>query len=216
MKAILIGATGATGKELLQQLLENSVFTQITVLVRRPIGVQSPKLQVALVDFDKPEQWVKYVTGDVAFSCLGTTIKNAGSKEAQYKVDYGYQYAFAKAAAENGVARFVLLSAASANHQSLVFYSRMKGQLENAVRALKFKELVIFRPGLLLRPDTDRTGERVSASILNFLNGLGILKSQAPLPVNQLAALLLQYGIKATNETEVLGSARILEEVRTV
>ncbi|MEG1026316.1 MAG: NAD(P)H-binding protein, partial [Flavobacterium sp.] len=88
MKALLIGATGATGTDLLDKLLNNTTFDEVAVFVRKPIAITNNKLKVHVVDFDQPEEWNHLVKGDVAFSCLGTTLKAAGSKEAQRKVDY--------------------------------------------------------------------------------------------------------------------------------
>jgi uncharacterized protein YbjT (DUF2867 family) len=102
MKALVIGATGATGKDLVNQLLNDQDFEEVNMFVRKPIDIQNNKLKVHLVNFEKPEEWKDLVKGDVAFSCLGTTLKAAGSKEAQRKVDYDYQYEFAQAAKENG------------------------------------------------------------------------------------------------------------------
>lgn len=214
MKAIVIGATGATGKELLQLLLQDESITGVVALVRKPLYLQHAKLQMHVINFDRPEQWQDFVRGDMAFSCLGTTLKAAGSKEAQYKVDYEYQLAFAQAASQNGVPRFILISAGMADPKSLVFYSRMKGELEQAIGALSFESLTIFRPGLLSRPGTDRTGEKMSESVLRFFNKLGLLKRLAPLPVRKLAMLMLRYGKQPNKGVQVLESKQILSEVK--
>ncbi|NCC45251.1 MAG: semialdehyde dehydrogenase, partial [Clostridia bacterium] len=87
MNALLIGATGATGSDLLQLLLKDSEVESVTIFVRRDPQITHPKLEVHLIDFDKKEQWHHLVKGDILFSCLGTTLKDAGSKEAQWKVD---------------------------------------------------------------------------------------------------------------------------------
>ena len=88
MKALIIGATGATGKDLLQQLIDDTHFSEIHVFGRRALELRNNKVFEHIVDFDQPETWKDLVTGDVAFSCLGTTLKDAGSKEAQRKVDF--------------------------------------------------------------------------------------------------------------------------------
>lgn len=213
MKAVLIGATGATGKELLQLLLQDTSITEVAALVRKPLTFQHRKLSVHVIDFDQPCAWQQYVQGDMAFSCLGTTLKAAGSKEAQYKVDYEYQLAFASAAAQNHIPAFILISAGMADPKSLVFYSRMKGALEQAIRALHFKSLVIFRPGLLSRPGTDRAGERISETLLHFFNWLGLFKKLAPLPVQQLARLMLRHAKNPPQGERMIGSAQIIKEV---
>ena len=99
--------------------------------------------------------------GDVLFSCLGTTRKDAGSKAAQWKVDYDYQYSFAKAARENGVECYVLVSAMNASSNSGFFYSRMKGELDDDVTKLGFPRLLIFKPPSLIRKGSDRNMEKM-------------------------------------------------------
>ncbi len=195
MKAIIIGATGATGKALLQQLLDNTDYSKIQVFVRQPIALQHPKLHVEVVDFNQSTLWQDKVQGDVLFSCLGTTLKVAGSKEAQWRVDYDYQYEMAKIAHQNGVSRCVLVSSAYANSQSRAFYTQMKGKLEDAMSALGFAQLLIFRPPSLIRPNTDRAGERWSIAILKGLNAIGLLMSMKPMPTSVLATALI-YALK--------------------
>src|SRR5690606_1371057 len=120
MRALIIGATGATGKDLVNQLLQDSEFTKVDIFVRKPITLQHPKLNAHIVDFDKPNEWKDLVKGDVAFSCMGTTLKDAGSKEAQRKVDFDYQLNFSKSAKENGVDDFILVSAYGASPKSKI------------------------------------------------------------------------------------------------
>lgn len=192
MKALLIGATGATGKDLLELLLKDEEIQQVDVFVRRELNVKHEKLNSHIIDFDKPEEWKHLVKGDVLFSCLGTTLKLAGSKEAQWKIDYEYQYQFAKIAKENNVNSYVLVSAANASSKSLIFYSKMKGQLEDDVKALKFLKTIIFNPPLLLRENTDRKMEVLGAKMILFLNNLGIFRSQKPLSTKLLAEAMLK------------------------
>lgn len=213
MKAVIIGATGATGKALMQLLMKDETVKTVTTFVRRPLDLVNNKIITEIVNFNAPELWQNLVIGDVAFSCLGTTLKAAGSKAAQYKVDFEYQFSFAKAARENGVKTFVLVSASMANPQSLVFYSRMKGKLETAIQSLGFESLIIFRPGLLSRPGTNRKGEKISESIIKMLNHIGLLRSMKPLPVKDLAQLLLTYGKAAPSGTVILESGKILKEI---
>ena len=187
MKALIIGATGATGKDLVTQLLADDTYSEVHCFVRKPLTLTHPKLHAHVVDFDTPEAWSDLLHGDVAFSCLGTTLAVAGSKEAQWRVDYDYQYNFAKHCRNNGVPTFVLISAAGAKAQSKLFYNRMKGQLEDAVKALDFSCLLIFQPSVLIRSNSDRGGENFTVKVFNFLNKLGILKRYRPMPTAVLA-----------------------------
>ena len=151
-----------------------------------------------MVDFEHPEVRADLLHGDVAFSCLGTTLAVAGSKEAQWRVDYDYQYAFAQQCKANGVPTFVLVSAAMANAQSKVFYNRMKGQLEDAVKALEFKRLIIFQPSILIRSNSDRGAENFSVKAIHFLNKIGLFKRYRPMPTNILAQRIRREVATAT------------------
>ena len=146
-KAIVIGATGMVGTQLIKLLLENETYSEILSLVRHASGVKHPKLTERIINFDLPETWSEYLKGDVLYSTLGTTLAQAKSKKAQYNVDYNYQFSVAKIAAENGVPHYVLISSAGANSKSLTFYMSMKGKLEEAIQSLPFKVISILRPG---------------------------------------------------------------------
>lgn len=199
MRAIIIGATGATGKDLVTQLLADEHFDEVHIFVRRNVDILHDRLHVHLVDFDKIEEWKSELQGDVLFSALGTTIKQAGSQKEQWKVDYTYQYEVAKAARENGVQTMALVSSAWATAESKVFYTRMKGQLEEDVKKLGFRSLHIMRPPSLIRKDTDRFGESVSVKILLALNKIGLLHTIRPMPTSQVARAMITMA-KQTKE----------------
>lgn len=190
MKALVIGATGATGKDLVEVLLKDVEYTRIVIFVRRPTGIAHPKLTEVLTDFDNLGSVSEHINGDVWFSCLGTTLKAAGSKDKQWHIDYEIPLKFAGIAKTNGVPCAVLLSAYGASANSSVFYSKMKGKLEEDIDKLGFEQYIIFRPGLLLRKDTDRFGERISAGILNALNSIGLIRRFKPMPTSTLAEKL--------------------------
>lgn len=188
MKAIILGATGAIGRDLVQELLQDDSVTELDLLVRRiPEGLSSPKLKIQVLDFDQPDQWPELPEADVLFSCLGTTLRDAGSQAAQYRVDYGYQYEVARRAAARGVPHYVLVSAWGAKASSRSFYTRMKGELEAAIQALPFRRISILRPPLLERKGSTRSGERLAAAILRGLNALGLLRALRPMPTSVVA-----------------------------
>ena len=143
------------------------------VLVRRKVEFKHPKIKSYVINFNQPDEWKDLVVGDVAFSCLGTTLKDAGSKDAQWKIDYDYQYWFAQKAKENNVKTFVLVSSGFSNANSPFFYMKMKGQLEDEVVKLGFERTIIFNPPLLIRKNTDRAGENIS---VYYVRGQEILK----------------------------------------
>lgn len=187
MKAVVIGATGATGKDLIEVLVKEASVSEIVVLLRRKVEFKHPKIKSYVINFNQPDEWKDLVVGDVAFSCLGTTLKDAGSKDAQWKIDYDYQYWFAQKAKENNVKTFVLVSSGFSNANSPFFYMKMKGQLEDDVVKLGFERTIIFNPPLLIRKNTDRAGENISVKVINFFNSIGIAKSIKPLSTEDLA-----------------------------
>jgi len=211
MKALIIGATGATGKDLLSQLLADDTYAEVHCFVRKPLALTHPKLHAHVVDFETPEAWADLVRGDVAFSCLGTTLAVAGSKDAQWRVDYDYQYAFAQQCKANGVPTFVLISAAGAKAQSKLFYNRMKGQLEDAIKALGFSCLLIFQPSVLIRSNSDRSGENFTVKAFKFLNKLGILKRYRPMPTEILAEKMLSAVYNSPRGTFTIALNKIFE-----
>lgn len=210
MKALVIGATGAVGKDLVEQLLKDESFERVDVFVRREVKVPSPKLVPHVVDFDHPERWSELLTGDVLFSCLGTTIKAAGSQDAQWKVDYTYQYEAAKAARNNGVGKLVLVSSVGASSKSKIFYSRMKGQLDEDVQKLGFPGCFILRPPSLVRKGSDRFGEKAGVAVLKCFNAIGLIRSWKPMPTEEVAAAMIRLAKSDKNGTNIITSQEIL------
>lgn len=192
MRAVLIGGSGATGKILVHDLLKSAEFTEVIVLLRRMAFDEQPKLQQIIVDFNKLQEFEQHIRGDVAISCLGTTAKDAGSKDAQWRVDHDLNLQFAALAKKNEIPCFVLLSAVKADAGSKIFYNRMKGSLEQHVKALDFGKLIIVQPGGLIRPNTDRVGEKIGISALKAFNRIGLFKAYEALPVARVASAMLQ------------------------
>ncbi len=195
IKVLVLGATGATGRELVDQLLANGALDEIHVFVRRDLGIRHTRLHTHIVDFEHPEAWRAEVSGDIAFSCLGTTLRDAGSKAAQRRVDVDYQVAFAEAARAGGVKTFALLSSMGADAESRYFYMRIKGEVEEAVRALGFERTLIFRPGLLDRGLSARLNERISLMVIRALNRIGLLRNQHPTTTAHLAGYMLHASL---------------------
>lgn len=202
--ALIIGATGATGQEIISRLLDDDSCNSVTIFVRKDPNISHEKLLTHSIDFSKIEAYKDLIKGDVLFSCLGTTLKEAGSKEKQYLVDYTYQYEFAKIAAENGVPTYSLISSTGANENSPFFYPKIKGKLEQAIKKLSFKSIQIFQPPTLIRQEgLIRMGEKIGIKIFSGLNYFGLLKSQKPLPVSNLAEKMVEQ-IKMKNGEKVV------------
>jgi hypothetical protein len=192
LRAIVLGATGATGQELVKQLLHNSNYSEISVFTRKTFSIDHEKLNKNKIDFSKLYNYKALVIGDVFFSALGTTLKEAGNKQKQYLVDYTYQYEFAKMASDNGVENYSLISSTGANEKSVFFYPKIKGSLEKSVKKLNFKKIQIFQPPMLIRqPELMRAGEKIGIKVFKGLNKIGILNSQKPLHVGDLAKKMI-------------------------
>lgn len=194
--AIVIGATGLVGSDLVRQLLEHPEFGKVAVLVRRPTGITNNKLSEHVVDFDRSDEWQQLVAGDVLFSALGTTIRKAGSKDAQWKIDYTYQLRMAQVAAGNGVPVFILVSSAGASVDSKIFYSRMKGELEREVKRLPFRKTVILRPGILDGArEESRPAEAVAIRMMRFISSAGFLRKYRPVPASTVARAMINASL---------------------
>lgn len=211
MKALVIGATGSTGKELVEQLLEHNDYTSVSIFVRRSIGKSHPKLTEHIVNFSETKQFADLITGDVLFSCIGTTLKIAGSKENQWKIDFDIPAGFAEAAKDNNVKSFVLVSSYGASAKSSVFYSKMKGKLEDYIAALNFEQYLVFRPGPLIRENTDRLGEKISVRLIKILNTIGLFKNLKPISTAFLAKKMINAPKKLSSGMIVLEVKQILE-----
>lgn len=207
MKALVLGATGAVGHHIVDMLIDNHEVQEVHVFVRRPVTFTFPKVTVHIVNFDEPREWAHLVTGDILFSAMGTNRKQAGTKEAQWMVDYTYQYEMACIAAQNGVKKYGLVSSLGANPKSPFFYLSMKGQLEEIILELPFEAIVIARPATLIREEP-KLIERISCAVFGVINKAHILMSQEPVKTADVANVLVkatlgqQYGISILeNET---------------
>ncbi len=208
-EAVVVGATGLVGREIVALLLDDPAYASVRVFARRTTGVTHDKLDERIVDFDAPETWAALVTGDVAFSALGTTLKAAGSKDAQYRVDHTYQLATARAAQTNGVPCFVLISAHGASPSSSIFYSRMKGELERDVTALAFPRTRILRPGLLSgEREERRRGEELALTLLRPLARL-LPAAARPIAVRSVALAAVGSAAEETSGVVRYGPAEL-------
>ena len=208
---MLAGATGLVGGHILQLLLNDPGVSCIHALSRKPLRVSHPKLQIHIVDFTSLPQLPR---ADEAYLALGTTIKVAGSKEAFRAVDFDANLAVAQAAIRAGVSRTGLVSAGGASVRSSMFYTRVKGELEDALRALPLTTLVIARPSLLLDYRSGlgqpvRLGEIISIPIARLLSPVlpGAYK-----PVRALAvARALTQKVPVSEGVVVLSSEQLIK-----
>lgn len=213
--ALLIGATGLIGSALTDLPVQDSRFERLKVFVRRTTGKQHAKLEEHLINFDAVDEWKHLLTGDVLFSTLGTTLKKAGSKEAQYKIDFTYQYEVAKAAAEAGVKHYVLVSSAGASPKSTIFYSRMKGELEEAIKTFSFTHIHILQPGILQgNREEFRLGERIGIGLLSAASVIPGLQKYKPIPATTVAQAMINASFREEKKIETWTLENVFELAR--
>ncbi len=205
---IIAGATGLVGREILRGLLADPAIDHVHVLGRRAPPVVSPKLTAHVVDFTALPS---LPSADELYLALGTTIKTAGSQAAFRAIDHDANLAIAKAALASGTRRVGLVSAMGADATSRIFYSRVKGELENDLTALPFAGLVIARPSLLVGARAElgqpsRPGEDWGARLSRLL-GVLIPPNYKPIKAADVAAALLAAVPSATGTMVLLSGA---------
>jgi nucleoside-diphosphate-sugar epimerase len=207
-KALVLGGTGLVGKELIELLLQDNHYS-ITALVRKALPIQNERLTQVIINYDNPKNEV--VIAEEVFCCLGTTIKVAGSQKAFYKVDFEYPYDLAKRAYLNGAKKFALVSSLGANKKSSLFYSKTKGEIEEAITKIGYESLFILRPALLLGNRlTPRPGERIAQLFFTKLSFL-IPKKYKAIQARQVAkAMITCMNIKKVG-VHILESHKIAE-----
>lgn len=169
--ALVFGASGLVGKELLKLLLENHSYQSITTFGRNSLNIEHPKLKQIISSFDELESHQEIFTNKDVFCCLGTTIKKAKSKEAFRKVDLDYVVKIASIAKKTDVENFAVISSIGVTENSRGLYLKTKAEMELALQQLNFKKLVILRPSVLLgKRDEFRLSEQIGKIILKFIS----------------------------------------------
>ena len=202
--AVVAGATGAIGSELVRRLLTSNTYARIVALTRRPLPEDDPRLLVVPAQFDALGRVLapaltphRAIDG---FCCLGTTIRTAGSRAAFRLVDHDYVLSFARWTLEHEVRRLVVVSALGADAASRVFYNRVKGETEAGLRSLGFgrNALVIVRPSLLDGQRAElRVGERLALAVTRPVRAL-IPARVRPIPVEDVAQSMLDAALART------------------
>ncbi|MEW8969608.1 MAG: oxidoreductase [Mesobacillus sp.] len=213
-KALIAGSAGLIGNELLQLLLNGEEYEQVVAIVRRPLEVKHSKLVEKVVDFDRMNEYHESFAVEDVFCCLGTTIKKAKTKEAMWKIDVDYPVAIARLASSHGAKKFLLVSSMNANPESPIFYSKMKGKLEEEIKQIPFENTAIFRPSLLLgERDEFRLGERAAAAIFTKLPFLfnGPFKKYKAIEGRTVASAMYQAAQKDAPGLTVYPSGKIEE-----
>jgi uncharacterized protein YbjT (DUF2867 family) len=189
MTATIIGATGLIGSHLLELLLQDDHFEKVCILIRRPIELTHNKLEKKLVDFSDNNNFQLALEGsDVVFCTIGTTQQKVnGDKAAYRKIDYDITVNAAKFCKLNGCEIFVFVSAIGANNKSNNFYLRLKGEIEDAVKAVGLKHVHIMQPSLLLGNRKEfRLGEKIAQCVMPVFSFL-LPKKYKPVKAEDVA-----------------------------
>ena len=210
MRVLLAGATGLVGAQVLQRLLANPRCSGVVAPTRRALVRTEPKLLNPVLDFAQLATVAQGWQVDAVICALGSTMKQAGSREAFQQIDHGYPLAIAQAAHANGCEVFALNSAAGANPRSPVFYSRVKGQLEQDLRALGFASLTLVRPGLIGGERAERrAGEHLASVVLGALAPV-LPRAWRINPATRIADALVEVVLDPQPGVRVVGPAELV------
>jgi uncharacterized protein YbjT (DUF2867 family) len=210
--ALIAGATGLVGSELLKLLIENSAYEKIHVLTRKPVNAASPKVVEHLIEFGNLREFNPGSTIDHVFCTLGTTIKKAKTKENFRKVDYDYVVNLAQKSLELKAMKFLVVSSLGANAKSGIFYSRVKREMERALQALDLPHLFIFRPSLLMGDrQENRAGEKTAIMVYKVLDPLffGKLKKYKGIRIEKVARAMIGTALFNERKFQILESDEI-------
>lgn len=214
--ATLIGATGLIGSQLLDLLQADSAFSEIKILVRRPIKIDNPKVKVSIIDFSDEESFKSEISGSsVVFCAIGTTNKKTKGDENEYrKIDYNIPVTAAKLSLKTGCKQFVLVSSYGANSKSNNFYTKLKGEVEDTLSSLNIPSLSIFRPSLLLGKRQEfRFGEIIATLLMNPLSFLLPTKIK-PIKAYDVAKSMLEASKADTKGTKIYHYKEIMKSIK--
>jgi uncharacterized protein YbjT (DUF2867 family) len=202
------GSTGLVGRELLRQLARSTAYDRVAALTRRPLGPSAgDRVREVTVDFERLHAAGDALAADHVFCALGTTIRTAGSRAAFRRVDHDYVVSLGRVARERGASHFLLVSSLGADPRSRVFYSRVKGEVEAAVRTLGYASVTIVRPSLLLG---NRAEFRLGEALVKPLGPL-MPRRLRPVHVRAVAATLIRAAVENRPGVRIIESRDIAE-----
>ena len=198
-KAIIIGASGLIGSELLSVLLHSNTYTDVIVLVRKSLNIQNQKLKEIITDFSNLWEIKEHIKADVIFCCIGTTRAKTPDLNNYRKIDHDIPIEIGKIAVENQVQQYHLVSALGANAQSSNFYSKIKGETEDNLKDLNIPSIHIYQPSLLRGERKEkRIGEKIALSLMKSIDPLliGSLKKYRSIKTSVIALAMYQQSLK--------------------
>lgn len=211
-KAIIAGASGLIGSNLLNILLHNPGFDEVLVLVRKELPVQHPKLKQLVIDFNNLGAYADKITGEVIFCCLGSTRKKTPDLTEYRKIDHDYPVQLAQIALNNNIGQYHLVSSIGANAAASNFYTKMKGETEESIKAVGLKCLCIYQPSALAGDRKEsRPMERFALEVMKIINPLliGSLKKYRSIAVSTVADVMYKQSLKNLEGVHVYPSDKI-------
>lgn len=197
-KAVIVGASGLIGSSLLNILLNEAAYTEITILVRKKTGVVNKKLKEIVVDFDQLDNYGAEINGHALFCCLGTTKAKTPNEQDYRKIDHDYPVKLAQLAYQNGVKQYHIVSALGANANSSFFYPRLKGETEQDIKKIGLKILHIYQPSMLIgdRKESGILG-KIATGVFSIIDPLliGGLKKYRSIPAKTVAMAMYKKSI---------------------
>lgn len=213
-KAVIVGASGLIGSNLLTILLNQPEYIDVLILVRKELPVQHKKLKQLVVDFDKLENYGGEITGHAIFSCLGSTQKKTPDLKDYYKIDHDYTLHLAQLAAKNGIEQFHLVSSLGADSTASNFYLKTKGEVENDITNAGLKCLHIYRPTYLTGDRKEyRFADKLLTPLMAIINPLlfGNLKKYQSIPAHTVAMAMFKQSITNNEGVFIHPSDKIKE-----
>lgn len=209
MKVMLVGATGLVGGQVLQQLLDDARCDAVVAPTRRALELVDAALRNPVVDFARLPVDADWWAVDAVICALGSTLKQAGSREAFARIDHDYPLQVATLAQAHGAQAFVLNSAMGADAGSRIFYNQVKGRLEQDLRGLGYRSLTLVRPGLIGGERSERrTGEHLASVVLGAL-GPVLPKAWRINPAVNIAAAMVEAAMAPRSGVQIVGAAEL-------
>lgn len=211
-RACIMGATGLLGGFCLNMLLQSNHYGEIVSIVRKRSGILHPKLREMVVDFDNLSDYRNELKANHYFCCIGTTIKKAGTKEKFKKVDYEYPLKLAEIAASHEASVFSVITAMGADSNSLIFYNKVKGELQDKLKKVPIPSINVLQPSLLLGEREElRAGEKVGALLMKSTSFLmqGALKKYKAIDAVQVAKAMVSISIQENKGFNIYTSDKL-------
>jgi len=205
--AIVLGATGLTGNILVNKLLIDSRYSKIKIFTRKPLRLENPKVTEILCDLLDVDSYKENFFGDEVFCCIGTTTKKTPDKELYKKIDFGIPANSAILCKKNGIETFIVMSSLGANPKSSVFYSRTKGEMEQAVLNQKIENTYILRPSIIGGSRVEkRLGEKIGIVVMKLIQPLfiGSLRKYRTIKADNIATAMIALASNGSDKQIIL------------